>query len=115
MTFDRKNDIILYVKRSAILFGHLSQNMKHIPERCVFFVFKKKWKVYLFYNGIFIKKVKIKNKEELTSFFITVIGHKKMFGKYITKILVKPKELLKTNDDKKQMFFGVVFERGVNI
>lgn len=75
----------------------------------------KKWKVYLFYNGICIKKVRIHDYKEIDSIFIRVYGHKKMFGKHIVGLLVKPVKLLKTDEKKKKTYWGVIFEKGVDI
>ena len=87
---------------------------------CVFFVFKKiegKWQLYLFYNGILIKKVRI-NKEEAPAnkvYFIRVYGKKKLFGSNIVSLAVRPKVLLDNNEEKKKTYWGVVFEKGVNV
>lgn len=76
---------------------------------------KDKWTMYLFYNGICIKKVKITDKEDIGTRYITVIGHKKMFGKWIVGIMVEPTKLLKTDEENKKTYWGVVFEKGVDI
>ena len=80
-----------------------------------FFVFKKKnWTMYLFYNGIKIKKIKINDKSDLDTRYIIVVGHKKLFGKWIVGLMVKPTKLLKTDEEKKTTYWGVVFEKGVD-
>lgn len=87
---------------------------------CVFFVFKKiddKWKLYLFYNGMLIKKVRI-NKEEAPAdnvYFIRVYGKKSIFGSNVVSLAVRPKVLLDNDENKKRTYWGVVFEKGVNI
>jgi len=87
---------------------------------CVFFVFRKidnKWKLYLFYNGMLIKKVRI-NKEEAPAdnvYFIRVYGKKSMFGSNVVSIAVRPKVLLDNDEKKKRTYWGVVFEKGVNV
>lgn len=85
-----------------------------------FFVFKNrknKWKLYLFYNGILIKKIKIEDNEAPADnvYFITVIGKKSVFGSNLVKIAVRPKVLLDNNEKDKKTYWGVVFEKGVNI
>lgn len=85
-----------------------------------FFVFKNrknKWKLYLFYNGILIKKIKIEDNEAPANnvYFITVIGKKSVFGSNLVKIAVRPKVLLDNNEKDKKTYWGVVFEKGVNI
>lgn len=85
---------------------------------CVFFMFKKdRWKLYLFYNGMLIKKVRI-NKEEAPAdnvYFIRVYGKKSMFGSNVVSIAVRPKVLLDNDEKKKRTYWGVVFEKGVNV
>lgn len=75
----------------------------------------KKWTIYLFYNGICIKKLKIDGKKEIETMYVRVYGHKKLFGKWIVGLMVEPKKLLKTDEDKKKTYWGVVFERGVDL
>jgi hypothetical protein len=83
-------------------------------------VFKKidnKWKLYLFYNGMLIKKVRI-NKEEAPAdnvYFIRVYGKRSMFGSNVVSIAVRPKVLLDNDEKKKRTYWGVVFEKGVNV
>lgn len=85
-----------------------------------FFMFKKeksKWKLYLFYNGCLIKKVNIDETTIVKDLVldITVIGHKALFGKNIITLMVKPTKLLKTDLDKRKTYWGVVFEKGVEV
>lgn len=75
----------------------------------------KKWTIYLFYNGICIKKLKIDGKNKIETMYIRVYGHKKLFGKWVVGLMVEPKKLLKTDEDKKKTYWGVVFERGVDL
>jgi hypothetical protein len=84
-------------------------------------MFKKiksdKWKLYLFYNGMLIKKVRI-NKEEAPAdnvYFIRVYGKKSIFGSSIVSLAVRPKVLLDNDEKKKRTYWGVVFEKGVSI
>ena len=78
---------------------------------------KKKWKLHLYFNGIQIKVIPIPNEEDPSknSYVITAIGHKNIFGRNIAKLIVRPVELLKTEDKKKRIHYGVVFERGVDM
>lgn len=83
-------------------------------------MFKKiddKWKLYLFYNGILIKKVKIKKEEAPADnvYFIRVYGKKSIFGSNVVSLAVRPKVLLDNDENKKRTYWGVVFEKGVNI
>lgn len=80
--------------------------------------FQKKWVLYLFYDGYLIKKIKLKdidaeiNKQVLD---IKVHGMKHLFGKNNITLMVRPQRLLKTDVDKKRTYWGVVFEKGVDI
>ena len=81
-------------------------------------MFKKdRWKLYLFYNGMLIKKVKI-NKDEAPAdkvYFVRVYGKKSIFGSNIVELAVRPKVLLDNNENKRRTYWGVVFEKGVSI
>lgn len=81
-------------------------------------MFKKdRWKLYLFYNGMLIKKVKI-NKEEAPAdkvYFVKVYGKKSIFGSNIVELAVRPKVLLDNNENKRRTYWGVVFEKGVSV
>ena len=88
----------------------------------MFFVFKKilkkyknrKWKMYLFYNGICIKKIRVRNKP-VEAMYIRVIGHKALFGSNNVGLVVIPTKLLKRDDKHKKVYWGVIFEMGVDI
>ena len=75
----------------------------------------RKWTMYLFYNGILIKKVKINSGEEIDTVFIRVIGHKAMFGAHVVGLVVKPVKLLKTDEKGKKTYWGVIFEKGEEV
>ena len=77
----------------------------------------KKWKLHLYYNGVHIKTLTI---DENTApaehvYFVRVYGKKSMFGSNILTIAVRPKVLLDNDDKKRQTYWGVVFEKGVEI
>ena len=76
-----------------------------------------KWKLHLFYNGIKIKTLKIGEQEAPADnvYFIKVWGKKNVFGSNFVEIAVRPKVLLHTDDKHKQTYWGVIFEKGVNI
>lgn len=76
-----------------------------------------KWTLYLFYDGVLIKKVRIPENTEINKqvLFIRVIGHKQLFGKNIVNLMVRPITLLKTDIDKKKTYWGVKHELGVDI
>lgn len=83
-----------------------------------FFVVKKdkKWKLYLFYNGILIKKIKLKDNENIQQpRYIRVIGHKEIFNKWLVGVMVTPIKLLKTDEVNKITYWGVIDEKGEEI
>lgn len=85
-----------------------------------FFMFKKKkgyWRLYLFYNGCLVKKVWIDENTSIKDLVldITVIGHKALFGKNIITLMVRPTKLLKTDEVSKKTYWGIVFEKGVEV
>lgn len=75
----------------------------------------RSWKMYLFYNGILIGKIKINDVNEIDTIFIRVIGHKALFGSHVVGLMVKPVKLLKTDERHKKTYWGTTFERGVDI
>lgn len=77
----------------------------------------RRWKLYLFYNGCLVKKIWIDETTSIKDLVldITVIGHKALFGKNIITLMVRPTKLLKTDIDSKKTYWGVVFEKGVDI
>lgn len=77
---------------------------------------KKKWKLYLFYDGVLIKKIKLRNEDfQNKPIYITIVGHKDKFGKFIVGRMVVPVRLLKTDDTKKITYWGVIDEIGVEV
>ena len=77
----------------------------------------RKWKMYLYYNGILIKTLKINENEEpvKNSYVINVWFKKQIFKSNKVQIIVRPKVLLKNNDKEKKTYWGVVFESGIEI
>lgn len=71
--------------------------------------------MYLFYNGICIKRIKINDKEDIDTMSIIVIGHRALFGKWIVRLVVKPIKLLKTDGKALKTYWGVAHEKGVDI
>lgn len=76
---------------------------------------KKNWTVYLFYNGIKIKKIKVDDYKELEDLYVIVFGHKKLFGKHIAGLVLEIKKLLKTDEKNRKIYFGTVLKKGVDL
>jgi hypothetical protein len=76
----------------------------------------KKWKLYLFYDGVLIKKIKLRNEDfQNKPIYITIVGHKEKFGKFIVGRMVVPVRLLKADELKKITYWGVIDEIGVEV
>ena len=76
-------------------------------------MFKKKWTLYLYYNGIRIKRKKINDIDDIGVMSINILGHKELFNKSIVNVVIRPVRLLFTDENKKETHWGVIFEKGV--
>lgn len=79
----------------------------------------RKWNLYLYYNGIKIKKLKV-HKEDLEDLInkkydIKVYFKKQLFKSNIVEIIVSPVVLLYTEDNKRKVCVGVVIEPGIKL
>ena len=76
---------------------------------------KKTWKLYLYYNGVLIKRLRISEDEEPSknSYAIRVFFKKQLFKNNIASEVVRPIRLLKNDDDKKKTYWGVTMETGI--
>ena len=77
----------------------------------------KRWTLYLYYNGVLIKKVKISKDEAPgeNSYVITVYGKKHLFGTNKAGVIVKPIRLLKNDEKKCRTYWGTTLETGIEI
>lgn len=77
----------------------------------------RKWTLHLFYDGVEIKKIKISEdtiiKDQVLN--IRVHGHKTLFGENNITLMVRPIKLLKTDERRKRTYWGVGFEKGVDV
>lgn len=78
---------------------------------------KKKWTLYLYYNGIQIKKLKIDENEAPgeNSYEINVYFKKQLFGSNKVNIIVKPVRLLKNDEKEKKTYWGTILDNGIEI
>lgn len=74
---------------------------------------KKRWKLYLYYNGVLIKRKKISNIDDITVMNINIWGHKELFHKTKINAVIRPTRLLMTDEKRKKTYWGVVLEKGV--
>lgn len=77
----------------------------------------KKWRLYLYYNGILVKKIRIHENEapSQNSYVVRVWGKKNIFGSNKVTVILRPVELLKNDEKRQKTHWGAVFERGVEI
>ena len=75
----------------------------------------RKWTLYLYYNGVLIKRKKIRDISSISVMSINIYNHKELFNKRKVNIVIRPTRLLLTNEEKKKTYWGVIFEKGVEI
>lgn len=75
----------------------------------------RRWTLYLYFNGILIKRLKINDIDDIKPMSINILGHKELFGRRQINAVVRPVRLLLTDEKKKKTYWGVIFEKGVDI
>lgn len=77
----------------------------------------KKWRLYIYYNGILVKKIRIHENEapSQNSYVVTVLGKKNIFGSNKATVILRPVELLKNDEKNLKTHWGAIYERGVEI
>lgn len=77
----------------------------------------KDWTLYLYYSGVLIKKVKIKEQEAPAdnSYVINVYFKKKLFGSNKVGVIVRPVRLLKNDEVNRKTYWGTTLETGIEI
>lgn len=75
---------------------------------------KKQWKLYLYYNGILIKKVKISEDTDIKneSYPVRVYFKQQLFKNIVASVVVRPVRLLKTDVKRKRTYWGTTMEVG---
>lgn len=78
---------------------------------------KKKWKLYLYYNGVLIKKIRISEDEApaQNSYAIRVYFKKQLFKNVIAGVVVKPIRLLKNDEKHRKTYWGTTLETGIEV
>ena len=79
--------------------------------------FVRKWKLYLYLNGVCIKKIKIKRDEAPKDhvYSINVWFKKQFFNSNKVKIIVRPTRLIYTDEKKKETHWEFKYEEGIDI
>lgn len=80
-------------------------------------IFNKKWKLYLYYNGVLIKRLRIDEDEEPAkhSYVVTVYFKKNMFKSNVAGIIVRPIRLLRNDEKHHKTYWGTTLETGIEI
>lgn len=80
-------------------------------------LFKKNWTLYLYYDGILVKRVRIYENEAPihNSYVVRVWGKKHLFGSNIATVILRPVELLKNDEERQRTHWGAIHERGVEM
>lgn len=78
---------------------------------------KKTWKLYLYYNGVLIKKVKISEDERPNekSYAIRTFFKQQLFKNIVASVVVRPVRLLKTDEKKRRTYWGCTMETGIEV
>lgn len=78
---------------------------------------KKKWTLYLYYNGVRIKKLKIDENEAPAenSYVINVWFKKQLFKNNLAGVIVRPVRLLKNDEKRRRTYWGTTLETGIEI
>lgn len=78
---------------------------------------KKKWKLYLYYNSIHIKTLKIDEDTapKTMTYPITVWFKKQLFGNNKVGIIARPVRIIKNDEKKHKTYWEIELEKGVDI
>lgn len=79
--------------------------------------YKERWTLYLYYDGVQVKKLRI-HKDDApadNTYVVRILFKKHLFGSNNVVVILRPTELLKTEEKTKKTYWGAVFERGLNI
>lgn len=78
---------------------------------------KKKWKLYLYYNGVLIKKLRISEDEApaQNNYAIRVYFKKQLFKNVIAGVVVRPIRLLKNDEKNRKTYWGTTLETGIEV
>lgn len=79
--------------------------------------FRKKWKMYLYLNGVYVGKVRIdKNEEPSKNTYVTNFWFKKqIFKSNCVKCVIHPTKLLFNDEKKKETHWSFEYESGVDV
>lgn len=79
--------------------------------------FVRKWKLYLYLNGICIKKIRINVDESPNKnvYPITIWFKKQFFNSNKVKTIIRPTKLIYTDEKKKETHWEFKYEEGTEV
>ena len=77
----------------------------------------RQWNLYLYYNSIRIKKIKIKESTAPNTLTlpINVYFKKQLFANNKVGIIVRPVKVIKNDEKNKKTYWEVIIEQGVEV
>lgn len=93
--------IIKFVKR---YYKRLKKSIKRYSDR---------WTLYLYYNGLLVKKLKIDKNEAPDKNTYCITFRNKNIGKGKISIIARPITILKNDEKHKKTYWGIINETGV--
>jgi hypothetical protein len=80
-------------------------------------LFRKTWKLYLYYNGVLIKRLRIDENEApaQNSYVVNVWFKKQLFKSNYAGVIVRPIRLLRNDEKKRKTYWGTTLETGIEI
>lgn len=80
-------------------------------------LFKKKWTLYLYYNGVLIKRLRIDENEAPAenNYVVNVWFKKQLFKSNLAGVIVRPIRLLKSDEKRRKTYWGTTLETGIEI
>lgn len=77
----------------------------------------RRWKLYLYYNSIHIKTIKIKENTAPKEIVkpINVYFKKQLFANNKVGIIIRPVRIIKNDEKNKKTYWEVILEQGVDV
>lgn len=76
---------------------------------------KNRWTLYLYINGILVKKIKIDENDDPSKQTYCITFKKRDLYKERVSVIVKPIRILKNDEKHKKTYWGAIHELGVEI
>lgn len=77
----------------------------------------KKWTLYLYFNGILVKKIKIDENENPreNTYVVNVWFKKQVFKNNKVNVILKPVRILKNDEQNRKTYWGTILEEGTEV